>query len=184
MSNRTEDFDHAFEFILVAINVVSAMIAQYAGQLKEPPPIVATVGRFLVSMIFPTILTIIVWTMSYFTDDETWKMRLKSYSWGYAISLSFFEVAILIVISIGPTFPHGPTFFFLPDLLIAAFFMLSVFIPVVPFFILRRILKCYNSRLKEIAFFTERGDIGEIKRFIPILMAWLTFWLTISLAII
>jgi hypothetical protein len=85
-----EELNHAFELTLIIITIVSGIVSQLISieQQIGVPPIIANVQRFSIIFIFPTVLTILVWILTYFFDDETQKMHLRVYAWSSIIFLS------------------------------------------------------------------------------------------------
>lgn len=168
-----EGLDHAFELALVLITVISGIIAQFVADEQQInlPPIIANMRRLSIVFVFPSILTISAWIVIYFIDDETQKMRLKTYAWSSIIFLIVLEVTELCVLCRPPRFPEWLNF------LILFPFGLSMFFPLIPLLLIEHILNRYKTVLKDIDFFTWKGKFGTLKRYTPFLLSYIVFWL-------
>lgn len=167
------DLDHAFEFALILITIISGIIAQATtGEEKELlPPIIANIRRISIVFVFPTIFTISAWIGIYFIDDETWKMRLRTYAWGTTLILLFFQIIELYTICLHKDYPQWV------GILSVIFIGFSLMAPIIPLWLLSKILMRYKTVLKDISFFTEEGKWAWIKRYTPFFWSWITFWL-------
>jgi hypothetical protein len=166
------DADHAFEFVLIIITIISGIIAQAATGEEQHflPPIIENIRKMSVVLVFPTIFTVAVWIFIYFTDDENWKMRYRTYSWGTALILLFFEAIELYMICLPKNHPEWAVA--VPIFVGVVTFL----VPVIPFLLLSRILGHYKTVLKDIPFYTEEGIWAIVKRYVPFVLSCATFW--------
>jgi hypothetical protein len=166
------DMDHAFEVVLIIITIISGIVAQAATGEEQQflPPIIENIRKMSVVFVFPTIFTVAVWIFIYFTDDENWRMRYRTYSWGTALILLSFEATELYVICLPKNHPEWAV-----DVPIFVGFV-SFIVPVIPFLLLLRILGRYKTVLKDIPFYTEEGIWAKVKRYGPYVLSCATFW--------
>jgi len=175
-----EDIDHAFELMLVIIVLISGMIVQLVGspqQVISLPPIIANMHRVSIVFVFPSILIVLAWITAYFQDDETQKMRLKAFAWCLVLFLAIFEVFELYTVSRPENFPEWLNF---PLVVLLLFGML---IPIIPYWLYRKILKRYKLVLQSTNFFAS-GKLAMLFRYLPLLFAYIFFWFAFYLAIL
>jgi len=166
------ELDHAFELALILINILSGILAQYTTMEQKEivlPPIVANVRRVSIVFVFPTILIILAWVTSYFSDDETWRMRLKTYAWSSLIFLTLLASTEFYVISL-PT--NSPEWTLFP---IAIPILPGMVFPIIPWLLMRKVLRRYKMEVGDIRFFAE-GKLGRLNRWLPFFLAWVIFW--------
>lgn len=171
-----KDLDHAYELALILSSVLSGILSQYVSIQQELnlPPIIANLRRLSLIFIFPTILMILAWIMIYFTDNKTWKMRFRTYSWSSLFFLVGAEIVEFYVILV----PKGsPVWVFFP----IAPFLIGFLIPVIPFYAVKKVLKRYRISFNETAFYCRKGRTGKILRYAPAFIAYLIFWLSFYL---
>ena len=169
-----ENLDHAFELTLILITILSGTIAQFVADEQEVnlPPIIANMQRLSIVFIVPSILTILAWIAIYFIDDENWKMGLKTYAWSSIILLMIIEVIELFAVCRPPSYPEWINHF------ATAIIFVSLFLPLIPLWLIIQVLNRYKTVLKDIDFFTREGKVGKIKRYGPFVLALTVFWIT------
>ena len=174
-----EDLDHAFELAFVLITVIAGILAQFVSTEQEVklPPIIANMRRLSIGFIFPSILTIVSWIAIHFSDDETKRMHLRTYSWTSIIFLAILEVSELYVICRPESYPEWINF----PLLFP--FLLGMIFPLIPLLLTRRILNRYRIILRDIPFFTDRGKLGTLRRYMSFVLSYIVFWLSFTATI-
>lgn len=175
-----KELDHAFELALILINILFGILAQYATTEQKEislPPIIANLRRVSIVFVFPTILMILAWVVSYFFDDETWRMRLKTYAWRSLIFLTFLASTEFYVISL----PQNPPEWAFYLLIIPLLF--GLFLPIIPVWLMRKVLRRYRMELENIRFFAE-GKLGRLNRWLPFLLALCIFWAAFIMAML
>jgi len=173
-----EDLDRAFELAVIVTTFISGTLAQVVGaeQKIDLPPIIANIRRLSIIFIFPSILTILFWITINFMDDETWKMRLKVYSWSSIIFLLILECTELYTICRPPNYPEWLVYPLIIPILFAMAF------PLIPFLLIKKILNRYKTVLLDTEFFTEKGMLGTLKRYVPFLLSYIVFWTSFFIA--
>ena len=176
-----ENLDHAFEVALILVTIISATFGQYAstGQEMHLPPIVADLRRLSIVFILPSILAIMAWIGVYFTVSENWKMYLRTYAWSLLLFLMFLELLEFYVIC---GFTERPEWWSY-TLIIPILFCL--FVPIIPLLLIKRVLKGYERALRYKAhrFFVLDGKLTLLRKYLPFILSWLTFWLVFLRAI-
>jgi len=174
-----EGLDHAFEFSLILITIISGTITQFVAtdQQVDLPPIIANIRRLSIVFVFPSILTILTWVAIYFVDDETNKMRLRMFAWSTNIFLMMTAITELYVICLPP---NSPQWVFIPLLIPVFGGMLLPFIPVV---LIETIMNRYKTVLKDTDFFVKKGRFWWIKRYTPFALSYVSFWLSFLVSV-
>lgn len=149
-----EDLDHAFEFTLILTNITTTALA--LGVSNIPQGLRGPLAFY--SYILPAILAIVAWISIYLTDDKTWKMQLRTYSWSSVIILACLEFLHVFIA------------------VFSWFYVFTLLFPFIPWVILTRILKRYKKGVGNIYFFTDSGLLGVLRRYMPFLLSWATFW--------
>jgi len=170
-----ENLDHAFELTLIIITIISATIAQIVASDEQEiniPPIIANMQRLSIVFIFPSIVTILAWIAIYFTDNETLRMRLRTYAWSSVIFLIIVEIIELFAVCSPQSYPQWV------DSILMSMIFITLFFPFIPFLLIVLILDRYKIVLKNIDFFTEKGKVGTSKRYIPFCLSYIAFWIT------
>lgn len=184
-----EDSDHAFELALILVTIISGILAQYVPTQLEInlPPIIADMRRLSVVFIFPLILTILAWIIIYFTDNESWKMRLRTYAWSSIIFSVLLGVVEFYVICLSKHVEWIDYIFVLGP------FLFGLFIPIIPILLMRQVLKRYKMALGTIDYFSEGRKIpilyllkaplasGTLRRWAPFFLSYIVFWLAFFL---
>lgn len=99
---------------------------------------------------------------------------MRTYAWGSIISNGLLGVTEFIVICRPPSWVFDLSLIFLV--------FLGLLFPVIPFLLVRKILKRYKLVLGDIDFFSEKGKLESVKRYSPFGLSYVVFWLTFLLA--
>ena len=167
--------DHAFELALILMTVISGILVQFVATEEEIklPPIISNMPRLSIVFIFPSILTILTWIATYFIDNETQKMRLRTYAWSSITFLALLEVFELYVLCTPPNFPE-----WINDTVLVVFVLGVIVFPFIPVLFVKKILNRYRTVLKDIDFFSRKGRLATLLRYTPFLLSYMVFWLT------
>ncbi len=175
------DLDHAYELSLVLTSIFSGILVQFVSDKPvELPPIIGNLQKFSVVFVLPTIIMIFAWILIYFTDNKVRKMQLRTYSWALLILTATLELIELYVVVV--RLPEGPTWLAYSVLIPLGF---SFIFPVIPFLLLRSILKRYKMELGPTYPKSRNRLTMAIKDYVPVVIAWvvviLSFLLTLSI---
>ncbi len=172
---KIEDLDHAFELVLIIVNILFTSIILYvqAKPEKELPLIISSVQKISVLLVFPIVLTLVAWVAIPFVDDETWKMRLRTFSWGSLILLVMIQITEFYVMSRNLPSAENMQWF---DYIFMLVFLFGFLIPTIPSLLMRRILKSYGKVSPESHFFKVKGIRGNLNRYISFAFSILVFW--------
>lgn len=170
-----EDLDHAFELALILSSVISGTLAQYVSVTQEIdlPPIIANLKRLSIVFVFPFVLTVLLWITMYFTDNETWKMRLRTYAWSSIIFsgiLGAIEFSVVCNVTTVSESLEALVFIF-PTLL-------GIIFPIIPLVLIMIVLRRYKVALGDTDFFAN-GKRSLILRYTPLFFSYATFWLSL-----
>lgn len=166
--NIIKDLDHAFELALIIFNIILAIIIQYVLGLdvKALPMIIENISKLTIAFILPVMITLVIWIIIHFIDNETWKMRLRTFAWSSIVFLIFTITFTLLVVSIFPDLMYSSD---LTALYIVTMFLI---IPIIPLYLVSKVLNRYKKALNNIEFFTASGKSGSFKRYLPFLLSW------------
>jgi len=169
-----KDLDHAFELTLILSSLISGIMAQYVSVTQEItlPLIIGNLQRLSIVFVFPLGLTILIWIASYFANNESWKMYLRTYAWSSMIFEGLMELIMFFVIC---PFPMG--FEYLGVFVFGIPFWFGIFLPLIPLLLIIVILQRYRIALETTTFFSRQGIVPTLLRYTPFTIAYILFWL-------
>jgi len=102
-------------------------------------------------------------------------MRFRTYAWSSLIFLGMIEIVEFYAVLVPRP---APDWMFYPTIPLLIFGFL---VPIIPLFIVKKVLKRYRISFSEIIFYSKKGKAGKVQRYAPALLAYVVFWLSFYL---